>query len=121
MKKILTLIFAVASLQVACRDRHNDATSETFSESDGLRKIYIALNDYEHRHGQFPASLEDLVSEKSLKSEDIFILRSDGLHQSPEYHPLAGVSCDEILAFDYYGDGSIRTVVLVDGTVHNRK
>ena len=125
MKTLLTSVLAVALLQVlSCKERHNDRTYNTSSESTRLLKIYVALNKYEFSHGEFPASLAVLVTENSLNSEDILIRREDGSLQSPEYYPHAKDITDELLEFDFSGDGSGGIVVFVDGSVklnrHNK-
>lgn len=52
-----------------------------------LRRLFTALLEYEAAHNQFPPTLAHLVSEKMVKAEEIFIVRSDGSLQSPIYFP----------------------------------
>ncbi len=109
---------SVMLMAVSCRQSKGDRSIEPAAESGSMKKIYLALIDYEVEHGQFPDSLSDLVDQGALTPEDLLFRRVDGSLDNPEYFPKAEGGTSALLAFEPDRNAD-RIIVNVDGSVRS--
>ncbi len=112
---ILLLVFLFA----ACSGRTKSIEGDHSGWAAKIRKIHLAVMDYEIENGHYPATLDDLITSKQLQKDDLTIRRSDGSLVRPMYYPNPKAPNDALLEFDL--DFRHNITANMDGSVTLKK
>jgi hypothetical protein len=113
----LGVIWILVFLLAACSESTNSIKSDQTDQAALMRKIHYAVLEYENLNGDYPDTLDDLITSNLLKKEEITIRRSDGKMVRPTYYPNPKLPSDALLVFDLHGTSDLITIN-VDGSIH---